>query len=338
MTADGQQGVLSSLGSVRARWTTGDHLRGHGPTPPDPTDVPGFRVHITGSSIVGVGYGLAAWQIGDLPPMTCVLGAGLCSVAGMMPDLDSGPGIPLRESVAFAAAVVPLMLVNRLHATGLPVEALILLGAAAYLGIRFGLAWLIKKFAIHRGMFHSLPAALIAGQITYLAFGAENQLYRYFMASAVVIGFLTHLVLDEIWSVRMGMFGPKFKKSFGTALKFIGPDVWPNLTTYGLAGVLGMASAGDAAWSEHWAVARDRLKEVAVERLSQLPQNGLLPPNFLPQQQPAYQSMQPAPQQIQPGYPPQQYPPPQQYVPPQQYQPQYQQPQYPASQPTYFRR
>jgi hypothetical protein len=155
--------------------------------------------------------------------MTCALGAGLCSIAGMMPDLDSGPGIPLRESVAFAAAVVPLMLVNRLHETGIPTEALILLGAAAYLGIRFGVTRLIKKFAIHRGMFHSLPAALIAGQITYLAFGAENQLCRYFMASAVVIGFLTHLVLDEIWSVRLGMFGPKFKKSFGTSAPTSGP-------------------------------------------------------------------------------------------------------------------
>ena len=70
--------------------------------------MPGFRVHITGSSIVGACYGAAAWYVGGLPPMTCVLGAGLCSVAGMMPDLDSGPGIPLRESVAFAAAVVPL--------------------------------------------------------------------------------------------------------------------------------------------------------------------------------------------------------------------------------------
>jgi membrane-bound metal-dependent hydrolase YbcI (DUF457 family) len=242
----------------------------------------------------------------------------------MMPDLDSGPGVPLRESVAFAAAVVPLMLVNRLQATGLPTEALILLGAAAYLAIRFGVTKLIKKFAIHRGMFHSLPAALIAAQITYLAFGAENPLCRYFMASAVVIGFLTHLVLDEIWSVRLGMFGPKFKKSFGTALKFVGPNLWPNVTTYGLASVLGIASAGDAAWSEQWAAARERIEQVATEQISALPQTAFLPQGF--------QQMQPAPaalpqmpfqQQFQPGYQ-QQYPPQQSYQP--QLQPSQQQP------------
>ena len=44
--------------------------------------MPGFRVHITGSSIVGVGYAAAAWYVGDMPPMTCVLAGGLCSVAG----------------------------------------------------------------------------------------------------------------------------------------------------------------------------------------------------------------------------------------------------------------
>ena len=50
--------------------------------------MPGFREHITGSTIVGIGYGTAAWYVGEIPPLTCLLGAGLCSVAGMLPDLD----------------------------------------------------------------------------------------------------------------------------------------------------------------------------------------------------------------------------------------------------------
>ncbi len=233
--------------------------------------MPGFRIHITGSSIIGAGYGAAAWYVGDLPPMTCVLASGMCSVAGMMPDLDSGPGIPLRESVAFAAAVVPLMLVHRLEPAGIPMEAMILVGAAAYLAIRFGVTRLIKNFAIHRGMFHSLPAALIAGQITFLAFGSEDPLCRYFMASAVVVGFLTHLVLDEIWSVKLGMFGPKFKKSFGTALKFYGPTLWPNVLTYGITILLGLAAAGDAALAEKWAATKQRIQQAAAQQMQAYP-------------------------------------------------------------------
>jgi len=212
---------------------------------------------------VGAGYGLAAWQVGEMHPMTCALGAGLCAVAGMMPDLDSGPGIPLRESVAFAAAVVPIMMIHRLQHAGLPLEAIILCGAAMYLAIRFGMAWVLKNYSIHRGMFHSLPAAAIAGQITFLAFAAEEPLRRYFVCSAVLVGFLTHLILDEIWSVKLGMFGPKFKKSFGTALKFAGPTMWPNVLTYVLALALGAIAAGDAAWTEKLATVKQQMEQAA---------------------------------------------------------------------------
>ncbi len=232
--------------------------------------MPGFRVHITGSTIMGAGYGTAAWALGDMPPTTCLLAGGLCSVAGMLPDLDSGPGIPLKESVAFAAAVVPMMMIHRFQQMQLPLEAMILAGAAIYLAIRFGLTWLLKNYAHHRGMFHSLPAAAIAGQTAFLAFAAEEPLRRYFVASAVVLGFLTHLVLDEIWSVKLGMFGPKFKKSFGTALKFYGPVVWPNLVTYVLALILGALAAGDAALTEGRAAMRQRMEQ-ASRNLQQMP-------------------------------------------------------------------
>lgn len=225
--------------------------------------MPGFRVHITGSTIVGAGYGAAAWAVGDLHPTTCLLGGGLCAVAGMLPDLDSGPGIPLRESVAFAAAVVPMLMIHRFQQMGWPLEAIILAGAVIYLAIRFGMSWLLKNYSHHRGMFHSLPAAAIAGQTTFLAFAAEEPLRRYFVSSAVVLGFLTHLVLDEIWSVQMGWFGPKVKKSFGTALKFHGPVLWPNLVTYALAIILGALAAGDAAWTERMAHVRQQMEQAS---------------------------------------------------------------------------
>lgn len=225
--------------------------------------MPGFRVHITGSSIVGASYAVAAYFVGDMPPMTCALAGGMCAVAGMMPDLDSGPGIPMRESVAFAAAVVPMMMIHRFHQMGLPLEAMILLGASIYLSIRFGVSWILKHYSIHRGMFHSIPSMAIAGQMTFLAFSAEDPLRRYFISSAVVLGFLTHLILDEIWSVRLGMFGPKFKKSFGTALKFHGPTLWPNLLTYALAIILGSLAAGDAAFTERMAGVRQQMEQAS---------------------------------------------------------------------------
>jgi membrane-bound metal-dependent hydrolase YbcI (DUF457 family) len=163
-----------------------------------------------------------------------------------------------------------MMMIHRFHQMQLPLEAMILVGAAIYLVIRFGVTWLLKSYAHHRGMFHSLPAAAIAGQTAFLAFAAEEPLRRYFVASAVVLGFLTHLVLDEIWSVKLGMFGPKFKKSFGTALKFYGPVLWPNLVTYVLAAILGALAAGDAAFTEGRAAMRQRMEQ-ASRNLQQMP-------------------------------------------------------------------
>ena len=66
------------------------------------------------------------------------LAAGLCGVAGMLPDIDSDSGRPLHESLAFAAAVVPMMLLHRLRHWEVPHELLILAGAGAYLLVRLG--------------------------------------------------------------------------------------------------------------------------------------------------------------------------------------------------------
>jgi hypothetical protein len=225
--------------------------------------VPGFQAHITGSSIVGAGYAAAAWYVGGMPPVTCLLGGSICAAAGMLPDLDSGSSGTMRESVAVAAAVVPLVLFQRFQQMGVPMVAIILLGAAIYAVIRFGGGWLLENYSAHRGMFHSLPAAAIAGQVTYLAFGHEEPMRRYFIAGAVVLGFITHLVIDEIWAARQGLFGAKVKKAFGTAMKFHGPVMWSNIVTYVLVLVLGLVAAGDAARTERMSHVRQQMEQAA---------------------------------------------------------------------------
>jgi hypothetical protein len=225
--------------------------------------VPGFQAHIIGSSIVGVGYAAAAWYVGGMTPATCLLGGTVCAVAGLLPDLDSGPDAPTRETVAFAAAIVPMLLLERLQQTGMPIEAIILAGAAAYALIRYGATWLLDHYSTHRGMFHSLPAAAIAGQVTFLAFGHNDPMRRYFISGAVVLGFLTHLVLDEIWSVRLGQFGAKAKKAFGTAMKFHGPVLWSNVVTYVLFVALGLITAIESARTERMSMARQQMEQAA---------------------------------------------------------------------------
>jgi membrane-bound metal-dependent hydrolase YbcI (DUF457 family) len=196
----------------------------------------GFKTHITVSSLLGAGYGGAAYWMYGVPWPTCVLAGGLCGVAGMLPDIDSDSGTPLRESVAFAAAVVPMMMLHHFQHWGLSHELIVLAGAAVYLLIRFGLSALLKRYTVHRGMFHSLPAAVIFGQIAFLLASGDDWRLRAYKAGAVVVGYLSHLLLDEIYSIQWSR--GRVKSSFGTALKLFGHS-WPaNLSAYAKLAVL----------------------------------------------------------------------------------------------------
>ncbi len=74
-----------------------------------------FKTHIAVSTAVGVAYGYVGFVRYDFPLESCILAGGLCSVSGMLPDLDSDSGVPIREATSLAAAVVPMLLVDRLR-------------------------------------------------------------------------------------------------------------------------------------------------------------------------------------------------------------------------------
>jgi membrane-bound metal-dependent hydrolase YbcI (DUF457 family) len=191
----------------------------------------GFKTHITVSSLLGVGYGGAACFAYGVPWPTCALAGGLCGVSGMLPDIDSDSSTPQRESMAFASAVVPMMLLHRFQHWGMSHELILLAGAAVYLLIRFGAAALLRLYTVHRGMFHSLPAAVVFGEIAFLLAAGDDLGLRIFIGAAVTIGYLSHLVLDEIYSVEWN-HGLRLKSSFGTALKLFGQGPWANLSVY----------------------------------------------------------------------------------------------------------
>ena len=126
-----------------------------------------FKTHITFSTLMGAGYGGVAYGLFDVPLGTSLLAGGMCGVSGMLPDVDSDAGVPLRESMAFAAAVVPMMMIDRYQQFGLSCEWMVLAGAATYLFIRFVVARFLRRYTVHRGMFHSLPAAVVFGELAF---------------------------------------------------------------------------------------------------------------------------------------------------------------------------
>ncbi len=225
----------------------------------------GFKTHITTSTALGIGYGATALTCYDVPMPACILAAGLCGVSGMLPDLDSASGVPKRESIAFAAAVVPLLLAERFKRMGMEPEYIVLAGGAVYLFIRFVLARILTHFSVHRGMFHSFPACLIAGELAFLLCGHENLWEHYFNAAAVMIGFMSHLVLDEIWALDFSGGRLRFKSSFGTAMKFWGESMGSNLLTYALLLLTTVASLGDPAMMNKIHPTDNAAQEVATQ-------------------------------------------------------------------------
>ena len=190
-----------------------------------------FKQHVTFSSVLGAGYACALGYL-NVDWSHAALAGALCGISGMLPDLDSDSGRPVRELFSGLAVAVPLLFLRRWEKAGVSPDAMILLAGGTYLAVRFGAAWLFKHLTVHRGMFHSLPAAVIAAEIVYLAHDSPEPHGRLILAGGVLIGFLSHLVLDEIYSVDARGLRIRLNKAAGSALKLASHSVPATLLTW----------------------------------------------------------------------------------------------------------
>lgn len=223
-----------------------------------------FDMHISTSCTVGIGLAGVAYACG-FPAPTCVLAGGLCGLAGILPDLDHDTGTPLKEMLSFSAAAVACMMQERWRHLGLQMESLALAGVLTYILIRFAVGGFLRHMTVHRGMFHSLPAALIAGLLAFLACHSHDMPGRYLKAGAVVLGYLVHLMLDEIYSIEVKATGVRLKSSSGTAMKLYGEPFVPNMTTYTLLGLLTYVAIHDPYMMEQYRHRNDPAEMTAFE-------------------------------------------------------------------------
>jgi membrane-bound metal-dependent hydrolase YbcI (DUF457 family) len=198
-----------------------------------------FRQHITlGAILSTIGVVLILLYSLVLDPLHLAIFFALCSFGSILPDFDSDSGIPFyltfgAATLAFAGLVLYYTL------SGHPQNNYILIGVplAALIGFWFIVGGLVKHCTHHRGIWHSLPMLAIASIITYLAaeYFQQGHQYSVLLGLAMGAGFLSHLILDELWAgVDVG--GAPFvpNKAFGTALKFFAESRLVNLFTYGI--------------------------------------------------------------------------------------------------------
>jgi hypothetical protein len=158
--------------------------------------------------------------------------------------------------------------------------------------VRFGIAKLLSKYTVHRGMFHSIPAALIFAGIVFLVSGSANLQLRYFKAAGTFLGVMSHLCLDEIYSIEFAHGRWRFKKSFGTALKLWGDSRWDNFSTYSKLVMVVMMILGEPMVMEQYG--RQNPTEMIANGwngmwqqdpnmpVTSFPPDQYIPPNYVP--------------------------------------------------------
>jgi hypothetical protein len=204
--------------------------------------VASFRGHITTSTLLGIAYGAAGVAYDPFDWGAVLLAGGLTALGGMLPDLDSDSGVPVREMSGLAGAAAPLLMLRRVRSLGLSAEQEVAVLAGVYLLVRYGVAELFKRCTVHRGMFHSVPAMFIVGLIVFLLFQDADSLVRVYLAGGVMLGFLSHLVLDELCAVDLRGLRPRLNRFAGSALKLSSASWVATLFTYVLLFALGWAA------------------------------------------------------------------------------------------------
>ena len=186
-----------------------------------------FTVH---SSVAAIVSGLAASALVAMNAVDIQLGLLLWALGlfgGILPDIDSDTSKPVHwlfNALGVGASVLALVWSYPVW----PLWAVWLAMAAAFVLVRPLLMTAFFRLTVHRGVFHSLLAAVFCGftaiLVSFHVLGL-TALTSWLAGAFVCGGFIVHLLLDEFYSVDFN--GLSFKASFGTAIKPLSIKNWP---------------------------------------------------------------------------------------------------------------
>ena len=199
-----------------------------------------FRQHAAGGAAVGLaGAALGAWRVG-LSPMQAADVFILGIVGGILPDVDSDSSRPVRILFSLLGAILPIAayaLWTRRPENPHSLEVLVFVLGTGFILIRYGVSFAFFRITRHRGACHTLPAALICGELVFLLFVNSALWTRLTFALTAAGGYLSHLALDEISSVDIE--NQRLRESAGTAVNLFERSWLANVVLYGLLFGLG---------------------------------------------------------------------------------------------------
>ena len=197
-----------------------------------------YRQHLTFAAGCGTLYTLLAYLSAGVHWVYGSVALLLTTFSGLLPDLDSPSGVEVKGLSSMLGILAALFAWKSLGGLQ-PVPAFeyhLWAMIAAYLLVRHGLRRCFVKLAVHRGISHSFPTCAVWGAVTYLVYPSEYPVIRLTMAFAVMTGFASHLLLDEMCSVNLQ--GARVNRAFGTAMKFWAPSAWSTIGIYALLSFL----------------------------------------------------------------------------------------------------
>lgn len=186
-----------------------------------------FNTHIFTATAVGAVYTTLATKGLQLDIGSSLLLAGMTSIGGVLPDIDLKDSTPSKALFLVLGAMLALLGMLH-HASRFSVIELLIIGATIFLVVRYLLWGLFHQFTVHRGSLHSLAACAMFGigavALCHRVWAIDSNT-SWLAGAGVCIGCITHLALDEIYSVDFT--GVRIKRSFGSALKVIDTVRWP---------------------------------------------------------------------------------------------------------------
>lgn len=105
---------------------------------------------------------------------------------------------------------------------------------------------LFKKFTVHRGIFHSIPGIIVYSELAFLFLSVTTSfsLYtRLILTCSAFAGALSHLILDEIFSVDFDGKKIRAKRSMGSAIN-LWERKYPLTSALTYGAIIGLAAVG----------------------------------------------------------------------------------------------
>ncbi|WP_104203410.1 metal-dependent hydrolase [Billgrantia saliphila] len=178
-----------------------------------------FHTHLGVAAAGGAVLAYGGWQAGFWELWQGAVMLGLVTFGGILPDIDADSSKAIRlifNLLAIPAVVVGALLLQARMALG----PLLLVCGVIYAFVRYLAGGVFSRFTVHRGLWHSLLAAVLCGLITTALshrFFTQEAWLAWTHGVSLAVGYIIHLLLDEAYSVDLT--GARIKRSFGTAVK-----------------------------------------------------------------------------------------------------------------------